>query len=162
MFSSISDSFTLITLQYVQIFLSAPVFFGVFLSIIAGNLVYKTLRILWFIFTCFVPLRNLRIFTTSLAYCYAVAYVWERNRLSKRYAGNPPAPSKLRVIDLIPQVWNKVDPALLKQFVEMSKMPRGIWVDVGAGTEIMTGFIPKVRGYKEFGLKVNQRNKLVL
>ncbi len=162
MFQWISDSFTLVTLQYVQIFLSFPVFFGIFLSIIAGNLAYSTLKILFFVFCCFVPLRNLRVIAASLAYCYAVAYVWERNELSKKYAGTPPNPSIIRTLSHLPKVFTKIDPCILKLFNDMSRMPRGLWVDVGAGTEIMTGFLPKVRGYQDIGLRVNRRDKLVL
>ena len=162
MFSSISDSFSLITVQFVHIFLAFPVFFGIFLSIIAGNLAVKTLKILFFVFCCFVPLRNLRVISASLAYCYAVAYVWERNELSKKYAGVPPNPSIIRTLSHLPKVFTKIDPSILKLFNDMSRMPRGIWVGVGAGTEIMTGFLPRVRGYKDIGLKVNRRDKLVL
>lgn len=162
MFSSFSDTFTLVTLQFTEIFLSAPVVFGVLLCIIAGNLAAKTLKILFFVFFCFVPLRNLRVISASLAYCYAVAYVWERNELSKKYAGTPPNPSIIRTLFHLPKVFTKIDPSILKLFNDMSKMPRGIWVDVGAGTEIRTGFLPRVRGYQDIGLKTNRRDKLVL
>ena len=162
MFSSISDSFTLVTLQFTEIFLSFPVFFGIFLSFITGILASKLLSTLFFVFCCFVPLRNLRVISASLAYCYAVAYVWERNELSKQYAGVPPNPSIIRTLSHLPKVFTKIDPCILKLFSDMSDMPRGIWVDVGAGTEIMTGFVPRVRGYQDIGLKVNRRDKLVL
>ncbi len=162
MFSSISDSFTLVTLQFTEIFISFPVFFGILLCIIAGNLAAKLLRILLFVFCCFIPPRNLRVIAASLAYCYAVAYVWERNELSKKYAGTPPNPSIIRTLSHLPKVFTKIDPSILKLFNDMSRMPRGLWVDVGAGTEIMTGFLPRVRGYQDIGLKVNRRDKLVL
>ena len=162
----LSESFINVTLQFVAIFLQFPVISGILLCILFGNLAVSILKPTLFLLSFAFRWRKIRLYACAIAYLYAIGWIRERKRLSLNYAGRPPEPKFMDIVkqmsSLAGELNRRPNPQLDQLLEGLSGMPTGLWVDVGAGVEIKTGYWPRVRGYKSQGVELNRKDKLIL